>query len=158
MGISVPKPSLIRDSLSNRDLKLCNSWWCISSPQSSVSLPDCREAGSKLQGSAALREPSWEDVRLPLSQQQSAARARVTISSASRLLMSSLAALVSLTSELSWRLLKFSGLAFGQQFISCDFLERSGIWLVFLCLCSKTKPVLWARRCWVLAVILASIS
>lgn len=33
MGVSVPKPSLIHDSLSNRDLKSCNDWWwCISSP------------------------------------------------------------------------------------------------------------------------------
>lgn len=49
-------------------------------------------------------------------------------------------------------------LAFRQQFISCDCLERSGLWLLFLCLSSKTKPILWARRCQVLAAILASIS
>lgn len=113
MGVSVPKPSLIHDSLSNRDLKSCNDWWwCISSPQISVSLPVWREADSNLQGSAVLWEPSWEDVPLPFSQELNAARARVTISSASTLLMSSLAALVFLTSELSWRLLKFSGVCF----------------------------------------------
>lgn len=58
------------------------------------------------------QEPSQEHVPLPFSQQQSAARARVMISGASRVLMSSLAALDSLISELSWRLLKFSGACF----------------------------------------------
>lgn len=32
MGVSVPKPSLIRGSLSSRDLKLCSDGWCIFSP------------------------------------------------------------------------------------------------------------------------------
>lgn len=101
------------------------------------------------------QEPFQENVPLPFSPQQSTARARVTISDASRLLMSSLAVVVSLTSELSRGSPKP---AFEQQFISCDLLETSGLWLLFLCLSSKTKHVLLARRYLVLAAILTSIS
>lgn len=111
MGVSVPKPSLIRDSPAE-------SWSCAmtggaSPPPRALCLS---QTGGRLTASCKVQQlwkPSWEDdVPLPFSHQQSAARARVRISSASRLLMSSLAMLVSLTSELSWRLLKFSGACF----------------------------------------------
>lgn len=143
MGVSVPKPSLIHDSLSNRDLKSCNDWWWISSPPKLRVSPDWREADSNLQGSAALWEPSWEDVPLPFSQQQSAARARVTSSSASTLLMSSLAAPVSLTSELSWRLLKFSGACFwAAVYILCFLGETRDLACVPVSvLQNKTRPL-----------------
>lgn len=144
MGVCVPKPSLICDSLT--ETRSCAMTGGASPPsQSSVFLPDWGEADSKLQGSAALWEPSWEDVPLPSSQQQNAARARVTISSASRLLMSSLAVLVSLTSELSWRLLKFSGACFWAAVYILWFLGeiRDLACVPLSMLQNKARPLGW---------------
>lgn len=88
--------------LFNRDLKLCDEQGCTSSSQSCVSLPDQSQA----EDSCRVEQHAWEDTLLPSSQQQSAARARVTISSASRLLMSYLAVLVSPNSELFLEVLR----------------------------------------------------
>lgn len=113
MRLSIPKPSLIHDSLSRTKMWSCAMSSDAPPPPEAVRLS---QTEGRLMASCRVeqhsREPSQEDISLPFSQQQSAARARVTISSASRLLMSSLAVLVSLTSELSWRLLKFSGACF----------------------------------------------